>query len=438
MFVDNIRQEELGKYTKCFKEGESLFLEGDASQDLFILISGELDIIQGNRKIAFLKQTGSLFGEMSFLLGAKRSATTKAATDVVTICIPKEEITTFLQDFPEAAREISKVLAERLDESNRILYGLQEFGDQIPDALILTDKFGHILCWNASAETLYGREWKQMKDRPVEGIYRHPDVYRSYLTETGSSVSIREKVLEVNHPEKGIRYASTSMTLLYDGSNELIGVLTLARDVTAVKKLEKKYKAVRNWLLFPLLIAGLIVLMLFYGYPKFFRSTQVVSVKKVALKDRIFRDHLLLNALIASPFKAGQKITIDIILKDFMKAQKESDTPYSGIVVLDSALHVFTAYSARYGQKSMEMAGVTYAGVDFPQKGDATHHILILYRSNPEDGRTERGIEIAFMMKAEDTNYGWLVFQLDMEFLMEAYELDENELQQFEFEDSRK
>ena len=434
MFVDNIKQKEFEKYAAEYKEGESIFLEGDPSQDLFILISGELDIIKGNRKIAVIKRTGSLFGEMSFLLGSRRSATTRAATDVVTIRIPKNEITTFLQDFPEAAREITKVLAERLDESNRILYGLQEFDDQIPDALILTDKTGKILCWNAAAQKLYGREWRQMKNRPVESIYRQPEVYRSHLVDAGNNIPVREEVLAVNHPEKGIRYASTSMTLLYDGNNELLGVLTLARDVTAVKNLERKYRSIRKWLLVPVIFLGLVLFGFFYGYPKIISDNQIISVKKSALKDLIYRDHRLLNSLIKTPFKEGRPEAVETVLKDFMEAQKDGDTPYSGIVVLDSSRTVFMAFSPRNGTNSMKMAGSTYAGIDFTQKNDEKHRILSLYRSSPSSGKMERGIEIAFVMDEAAADSGWLVFQLAMDYLQKAYEIDEGDLQHFEFE----
>ena len=117
-----IQNENLNRYLTSFDKGEKIFLEGDDSQDLFVLVSGQLDILKGNKKIVEITEKGSLFGEMSFLLGEKRTATVKANDDVKTIRIPKEEVTTFLHEFPDVASEITKLLAKRLDETSRILY----------------------------------------------------------------------------------------------------------------------------------------------------------------------------------------------------------------------------------------------------------------------------------------------------------------------------
>ena len=99
-----------------FKAGQVLFLEGDDSQDLYILVSGHLDILKGTKKINHVTEKGTLFGEISFLLGTRRTA--KAADDSAVIRIPKEEINDFLRDFPSAAGTIARLLARRLDEKS--------------------------------------------------------------------------------------------------------------------------------------------------------------------------------------------------------------------------------------------------------------------------------------------------------------------------------
>ncbi|MEA2038992.1 MAG: hypothetical protein U9N82_04075, partial [Thermodesulfobacteriota bacterium] len=38
-------------YLVTFKTGQTILLEGDDSQDLYILVSGEVDVIKGHKKI---------------------------------------------------------------------------------------------------------------------------------------------------------------------------------------------------------------------------------------------------------------------------------------------------------------------------------------------------------------------------------------------------
>ena len=90
MIDEIINNPDLNKYLNSFESGQTIFLEGDDSQDLFILVSGQVDVIKGKEKISEITGAGALFGEMSFLLGARRTATIKARDEVKTIRIPKE------------------------------------------------------------------------------------------------------------------------------------------------------------------------------------------------------------------------------------------------------------------------------------------------------------------------------------------------------------
>ena len=51
MLDEIINNPELDQYLSTFKKGKIIFLEGDPSQDLYILVSGQLDILKGNKKI---------------------------------------------------------------------------------------------------------------------------------------------------------------------------------------------------------------------------------------------------------------------------------------------------------------------------------------------------------------------------------------------------
>jgi len=232
---------DLARYRTIYTAGQVIFLEGDGSQDLYILVAGQIEIYKGDKKIREIHTVGSVFGEVSFFLGDKRTASVKAKNSVEVIRIPKEEINDFLQDHPDAAKEITKRLARSLDEATRIVHGLKEFCDQLPDAVIITDSSGKMLAWNSTAENLYGKDWHQMSQGHVDEIYEDPQSYRDFIEEVQTQYSVREKIFQINHPQKGRRFISTSTTVLYDGHHNYQGVLSLGRDVTSVKNLEKKY-----------------------------------------------------------------------------------------------------------------------------------------------------------------------------------------------------
>ena len=68
MINEILDNSDLAEYITSFKKGDIIFLEGDESLDLYILVSGNLDVLKGNKKIAEISHSGDLFGEMSVVL----------------------------------------------------------------------------------------------------------------------------------------------------------------------------------------------------------------------------------------------------------------------------------------------------------------------------------------------------------------------------------
>ena len=428
-----INNPNLDKHLKSFKRGQIILLEGDDSKDLYILVSGELEIFKGNKKISEIRETGSLFGDMSFLLRSNRTATVKAKTDVRALCIPEEEITGFLRKYPDVARETAKLLAKRLDETSQVVHGLKEFCDQLPDAVLLTDRDGKIFSWNMAAENLYGRNWDQMHQQSIEDIYEDPHVYGDFRDDVQARSSVREKILTIRHPEKGIRFVSTSTTLLYDGRQDFQGVLSLARDVTDVKILEKKYRRARHWLLPSFVLLALFVTAAFFGYPYFAEGYRSMDVKKQELRNQLAKDYLLLKSLLAEYFSADNRLETSQFMKAFFDIQDTSTIPYTGLVLLDENKEVFDAYSIIMGADASEMAGSSYALLDFEGSERSLHKVLSIYRKDKDHPMGYKGIEIAFEVKRDNQSLGWLIFQLDTDLLGKEYGLDEEGLKKFQF-----
>ena len=434
MLDEILNNPDLTKYHTVFKPGQIIFLEGDDSQDLYILVSGRIDIFKGDKKIRQLTQRGSLFGEVSFFLGSSRTASVKAQNDVTVVRIPKEKINHFLAEFPNAAREITTHLAKWLDKTSQILHGLEEFCDQLPDAVITTDREGKILAWNSAAEKLYGRQWQQMINTNVDELYEDPQSYRNFLKDAQSKYSVKEKSFKIRHPQKGIRFISTNMTVLYDGHHNFTGVLSLGRDVTKVIQMERKYKRIGYWFFSVLLLLAFLSAAIFIGHPYFSKSHQTTNFRKQELRNNLAKDYLLLQSLLIEHIESGDRKKTSLILKNFFKIYDSAVLPYTGVVLLDKDRKVVDAYSINSHADLNATLGSSYAAIEFRGSETSGHKVLTLYRKDKNHPMGKKGVEIAFELHQKDAIWGWLVFQMDMDVLKENHGIDTEGLEELQFE----
>jgi len=428
MLDEIIHNNDLQKYLKTYQKGDVLFVEGDESQDLYFLVSGHLEVLKGDKKIAEITEPGALFGELSFLLGAKRTATIQAENEVRVLRIPRNEVSTFLKDFPAVAEKITQIIARRLDESSQAIYGLRQICDKLPDAVMLTDQSGRVVAWNAASEKLYGRDWHHMRGTSAEDIYEEPQVYRELLQEIQSKTSVPERVLKVRHPEKGTRYVSTSTTFLHDSQNNIQSILWLGRDVTAAHRMERRYRRARYWLFPSLILLVFLAAAIILGYPYFSKGVQTVDSRKLELRNLLAKDYLLLKSLLSNPLERGDRARTSQVLKDFFNLQVTKQCPYSGVVLLDRERKVFDAFSLKPDLNAQTIIGTSYTGIDFQGSEKSLYRVLVLYRADQDNPMGRKGIEIAFDLKENERTIGWLLFQMDTNCMKANYEVDEEGL----------
>jgi len=247
--------------------------------------------------------------------------------------------------------------------------------------------------------------------------------------------SVREKILTIRHPEKGIRFISTSTTLLYDGHHNFQGVLSLGRDVTDVKNLEKKYRRARHWLLPSFVLLAFFVTAAFFGYPYFAKGYRSTDVKKQELRNQLAKDYFFLRSLLTDGFLAGDRLKTSQLMKDFFDIQDTSTVPYTGLVLLDKDKEVFDACSIIMAADASEMVGSSYALVDFEGSERSVHKVLTVYRKDRDHPMGYKRIEIAFEVNKDNQSLGWLIFQLDTDVLGKGYGLDEEGLKKFQFKE---
>ncbi len=430
-----INNQDLAGYRVAYRPSQTLFTEGDASADLFVLIAGELDVLKGRTPINYIGQPGELFGEMSFLLGTRRTATVKARGEVEALRIPEGEIESVLGRFPELAQAITRVLARRLDEASHLVHGLKEFADELPDAMLITDREDRVLSLNRTARDLYGRELPEVLHQPAAQLFEEPEEYHQLCLEAKERGSLQERVLTLEHPQKGRRFLSLSLTALYDGHRNFQGTVTLARDVTSLHNLKRKYRTAVYWLIPPLILLALLAGITYYGYPYFLKGHQTSTLQRHELKNVLAKDYLLLGSLLAKPLQAGDVTGMRREMKKFFAVQETAASPYTGLVVLGPDMRVLAAYSPRLGDAAQLAAGTTYARLDFKSNERSVQKVVSLWRLYPDRPGSYRTVEVVFPVRRDGDIVGWLSFQLDPAKMKKEYGLTEKDLIRFTFKE---
>jgi CRP/FNR family transcriptional regulator len=101
-----------------FLTGEVILREGDFSQELYILVSGQVRIAKDyggphERTLATLKQ-GDFFGEMAIFEGAPRSSTAVTEEEAELLVMSPEKFKQTIYQKPDMAFEIFRELSARL------------------------------------------------------------------------------------------------------------------------------------------------------------------------------------------------------------------------------------------------------------------------------------------------------------------------------------
>jgi len=102
---------------RTFARGQLLIEEGDLSDSLYILVSGELKVFtrdgRGRELIYNVLHPGEMFGEL-FLDGGPRSASVKAVCTSMCAVIAPDTFQEFMRSYPEFAEFLVLKLIERV------------------------------------------------------------------------------------------------------------------------------------------------------------------------------------------------------------------------------------------------------------------------------------------------------------------------------------
>ena len=172
------------RYAVDFGAGEPVFREGDLGTDMYIIQTGQVEIVRRvgdeDRQMAVLER-GDFFGEMALLENLPRTASALTLTPTRLLRINGSTFDQMLQDNPEIAVRMMRKLSRRLRETDRLLHeapgtaaGEQPTPDRPPTLAahaverLVHQESGMAFPLSAGDETMVGRR------DPVTGIF--PDI----------------------------------------------------------------------------------------------------------------------------------------------------------------------------------------------------------------------------------------------------------------------
>jgi CRP/FNR family transcriptional regulator, cyclic AMP receptor protein len=108
--------------------GDILFNEGEPGDSLYIILSGKIKLVRraadGRQNLIALMGQSEMVGELSLFDPGPRTATATAVIDTRLARLRKPSLRTWLNDRPEIAEQLLRVLARRLRRTNDALADL--------------------------------------------------------------------------------------------------------------------------------------------------------------------------------------------------------------------------------------------------------------------------------------------------------------------------
>jgi CRP/FNR family transcriptional regulator, cyclic AMP receptor protein len=110
------RKNDFEYYTK----GQKIFAEGQPGKVMYVIAEGEVEILVKGKLIEKVL-TGGIVGELGIIDNEPRSATAIAITDCKLIVVDKKRFAFLVQETPNFANQVMKIMARRLRRINEYL-----------------------------------------------------------------------------------------------------------------------------------------------------------------------------------------------------------------------------------------------------------------------------------------------------------------------------
>lgn len=106
----------MGITQEHFEPGEEVFHQGDVGDRIYIIVSGEAEVIRedvGTEILLGRLSAGEYFGEMALLKQSTRSATVRCCSPMNTLSLPKRELSMLADYLPQLREKLEGVMEQR-------------------------------------------------------------------------------------------------------------------------------------------------------------------------------------------------------------------------------------------------------------------------------------------------------------------------------------
>jgi len=124
---------------ESYHPGEPIVVEGSLGDALFLVLSGQTAVHQGGKTFATL-EGGDVFGEMSLVEPAPRSASVTAMSAAFVFRLPHDALRELISEDAHAASvllvQIVKTLSDRLRRANHMLSSVDLLADWLAGSMV--------------------------------------------------------------------------------------------------------------------------------------------------------------------------------------------------------------------------------------------------------------------------------------------------------------
>jgi len=107
-----------------YEDKDVIIREGNTDIDFFKLVQGAVYVVKGGKMIAEITQPGEYFGEMAAITDTQRSASIISKGRSKIKRFPGDKLIEIIEKYPDVAKHLFIVLADRLNETDRKLVSL--------------------------------------------------------------------------------------------------------------------------------------------------------------------------------------------------------------------------------------------------------------------------------------------------------------------------